>query len=105
MVEVGGAGLLQLPCRAGQLQRPPDFPTRSGSHVAGGATASKPTRPAFVGTVPADLRALLACAADSASAARSSLRRHAPEVGAVCARVRSYGSVRGAPGDGRPYRD
>src|SRR3954468_15578046 len=105
MVAVGGTGILQLSCSAGQLRGPADVPTGGGSHVAGGAPASKPTRPSFVATVPSDCRSLPAPAANSASTTSGSLRRHAPKVGAVCARVRSYGSVRGAAGDGRPYRD
>ena len=36
---------------------------------------------------------------------RVSLRRQISEIGAVCANERSYGSVRGVPGDWYPYRD
>ena len=41
----------------------------------------------------------------SASGTWGALRRQIPEVGAVCAKVRPYGSVRGASGNGCPYRD
>ena len=39
------------------------------------------------------------------SLAKRPLRRQTPEVGAVCGNSRPYGSVRGAPSNGRPYRD
>jgi hypothetical protein len=37
--------------------------------------------------------------------ANATLRRHAPELRAVCANQRTYGSVRGVPGNRYPYRD
>jgi hypothetical protein len=82
-----------------------DVPERGGPYVAGGAAASKPTGSPLLGAIPSDRGSLPASTADSASTTWGSLRRHAPEVRAVCARVRSYGSVRGASGNGRPYRD
>src|SRR5712691_563815 len=105
MVAVGGAGILQLSRGTGQLRGPADVPTGGGSYVAGGAPASQPARSPFVGAVPSDPGSLPASAAHSASLAMGSLRRHAPEVRAVCARVRSYGSVRGVVSNDRPYRD
>ena len=83
----------------------PDVAAGGGSCMAGGASASQSAAPHAVGTFPLDHRPLSALAANTASMARRAVCRQIPEVGAVCAKVRPYGSVRGASGNGRPYRD
>ena len=47
----------------------------------------------------------LPASARSASLALAALRRYASEIRAVCANQRTYGSVRGVPGNRYPYRD
>jgi RNA-directed DNA polymerase len=82
-----------------------DVQAGSGSDVVEGASPSQPAPSISVGTFAADRGALPTLTANSASITGGALRRQIPEVGAVCAKVRPYGSVRGASGNGRPYRD
>lgn len=81
---------------------------RSCMRLKQSADRSGPPQSTWAGVVAAAhsaSRSLDPIPTGAASLSPATLRRPPSKVGAVCAKVRSYGSVRGAASDGRPYRD
>ena len=102
---VGRARLLQLLCGTGE-PRPRAYLSDSvDPPVANATAATQPTPPTQLGPHGKARRPLAAGAARAASLAVGAVRRPASELRAVCAKERSYGSVRGVPGNRYPYRD
>src|SRR6516164_4130489 len=88
--EVAGTGrqrLLRLPCSADQWPRTGGVRAPRHGPLAAGAEASKPKRSDHVGTDDAAGERLAPETNHPPSLAERSLRRHTPEVGAVCGKA------------------
>src|SRR5947209_12077209 len=101
----GSSGVLQLPCGARQFRRSEVLPTRGRKAVVACSTPTQSKASPKLDTLRPNRRSASAESAYSASTPLGSLGRHLLEVRAVCAKVRPYGSVRGAWSNPRPYRD
>src|SRR5947209_14245550 len=105
MAAHGSTGVFQLPRGARQLRRFEVLPTRGRKAVVACPTPTQSKESHRLDTLRSNRRSASAESAYSASTPLGSLGRHLLKVGAVCAKVRPYGSVRGAWRNPRSYRD
>src|SRR5439155_7154064 len=98
------AGALQLLRGARQQRGATQLPKTGHPALATGAAASQPERPAHLETSPSPRRSMAAPTPHPSPLAKHALRRQNPRE-EPSALTRTLGSVRGAAGNGGPYRD
>ncbi len=106
MAEAGRRRLLQLPRRADQQPRASARSATTSTDLWRRALRRRSQKDGTTWErIDEAGRRLAPQAAHPSSLAEAALRRQTPEVGAVCGNCRTYGSVRGARSNARPYRD
>src|SRR5712691_7124421 len=105
MAQVGRARLLQLPRGTGEHGQVESISGAGDPPLATGTTLPQPEAPAHRGPNVRSRGTLASRTSRAPSLSRATLRRQSSEIRAVCANERSYGSVRGVPGNWYPYRD
>ena len=105
MAQVGRTRLLQLPRGTGEHRQVESISGAGDPPLATGTTLSQPEAPAPSGPNVHSRGTLASRTSRAPSLSRATLRRQSSEIRAVCANERSYGSVRGVPGNWYPYRD